>query len=453
MSEIPTNKNSLLDERQARYRALTAQLIGELDKKVIEREELVRLIVLAILSRSHIFLIGQPGVGKTYIIDIALRAIKGSKYFEYLVMAHTKPEEIFGTIRVLEDGSTEYNIEDSVLDSHFVMLDEMFKGRSEILNSLLGVTSNERVFHMRGYGARRVPLITLFGASNEFPSDDALDPFDDRLLLRYEVERIKDPENYKRFIRGDFDRSKEVNVELTIDDIYYIESAIDGVSIPDEIVEMYLKIKQNIIQERVRISDRKMITAMNRILKTSAYLNGRNHVDYSDLFLLIHIAWRDYTERRKVKRIVFTTIFGSDKEVEGLLADIERELVTYEGYLENEVGDFIYKREQVDSKSVEAYYNARMGEFDRLYRGFASLRDHLNKVETFYRFLKAVEKQLEENIFVLSFREKTFSQESRMKMYQLGKRVDHGVEIMETFRQNCPDPYSYMHFNANAILR
>ena len=57
----------------------TVSLINEIDKKVIEREELVRLMVLSIFSKSHIFLIGPPGVGKTYIINIVIRAIKDAK--------------------------------------------------------------------------------------------------------------------------------------------------------------------------------------------------------------------------------------------------------------------------------------------------------------------------------------------------------------------------------------
>jgi len=49
-----------------------------------------------------------------------------------------------------------------------------------------------------------------------------LEPFDDRLLLRYEVQRIKDPENYKRLIRGDFDKDKNVKTKISLEEIEYV---------------------------------------------------------------------------------------------------------------------------------------------------------------------------------------------------------------------------------------
>lgn len=40
-------------------------LIEELNQRLIERDELSRLVVLAMLSKNHMFLIGERGVGKS----------------------------------------------------------------------------------------------------------------------------------------------------------------------------------------------------------------------------------------------------------------------------------------------------------------------------------------------------------------------------------------------------
>jgi MoxR-like ATPase len=64
-------------------------------------------------------------------------------------------------------------------------LDEVWKSNSAILNSLLAIV-NERVHHEAGH-AVPVPLLSLFGASNETPEDDSLNALYDRFLLRVTV--------------------------------------------------------------------------------------------------------------------------------------------------------------------------------------------------------------------------------------------------------------------------
>jgi len=49
---------------QEEYKQLVAQVIKELENKAIEREELIRILILAMFSRTNVFLIGPPGVGK-----------------------------------------------------------------------------------------------------------------------------------------------------------------------------------------------------------------------------------------------------------------------------------------------------------------------------------------------------------------------------------------------------
>ena len=126
-------------------------LIKEIDARIIEREELNRLIFLALFSKTHMFLIGKPGVGKTFLVEMLKYIIEDAKYFERLIMKHTKHFEIFGTVVETESGAVEYKSENTVIDSHIIFIDELFKGSSEILNSFLGITSNNRNFFMCRY--------------------------------------------------------------------------------------------------------------------------------------------------------------------------------------------------------------------------------------------------------------------------------------------------------------
>ena len=421
-------------------------LIAELENKVLEREELIRVMILAIFSKSHIFLVGPPGVGKTYIIGIIVKAIRGAKYFEYLIMDHTKPEEIFGEVYTDKEGNIVYNYENSVLDSHFVMLDEMFKGRSEILNALLGVTSNERVFYMRGRGSVEVPLITLFGASNEFPKDDVLEPFDDRLILRYHVERIKNPHNYKRLIKGEYDKSKKVSVEITIQDIEEAYMFAQEVIVPDHIADTFLMIKDKILQSRIKVSDRKMATAMNRILKMSAYLNGRNEVDYSDLFLLKHIAWNRYNNIKTLNSILNHIIFGSNKEVKTMLDKLEKDIERLEGIVTHDLGGFLRKTINVNAKNVTGIYNKYIEVVNNVLKNFKILRNVSKQWIEKYLFNKGVEQMIINNRFMLNIQDSAFRQEDVKKLYLLDEKCGEYVQYLEEFLRVCNDPFVYLKY-------
>ena len=421
-------------------------LIRDIEKKTIEREELARIITLSIFSKSHIFLIGVPGVGKTYVIEIAVRAVTGAKFFEYLVAFQTKLEELFGSVFTDKDGVVQYDTEGTMIDSHFVVLDEMFKANSQLLNSLLGVTSNERAFFMKGRGRIKVPLVTLFGAANEFPADDALEPFDDRLLLRYEVERIKDPVNYKRFIEGDFDRSKEVSVSLTLDDIEYATQDATCVDIPEEIVNLFVRLKQAIVQDRIKVSDRKMITSMHRILKMSAYLNKRDEVDYSDIFLMKHIAWRDFTERQKINEVLNGLIFGHVREVVASINETVDKLNSQKKYLDGVVGDFVYKRKELDTKNLEKEYNEHYSNFKVFFGNISAIAEIVNSLLSHREFVLKVEAQIRRNFLTLDIHQDVYSQESSNKLFDLKDNLESILYICNTVEQHAKNAYDYISF-------
>src|SRR5690625_4423693 len=128
--------------------------------------------------------------------------VNGSNYFEWQLGKYTTPEELFGAIRLdeLEKGIHMRNTSNKLPEAHFAYLDEIFKGSTAILNTLLKIM-NERVFDNNGQ--MRVPLITVIGASNELPEEDeGLEAMYDRFLLKYEVQPIRKRENRIKMRKG-----------------------------------------------------------------------------------------------------------------------------------------------------------------------------------------------------------------------------------------------------------
>ncbi|MDO9283426.1 MAG: AAA family ATPase, partial [Aquabacterium sp.] len=163
-----------------------------LEHGLLERDTAVRLLLLAALAGEHVLLIGPPGTAKSELARRLHRAFDGARYFERLLTRFSTPEELFGplSLKALEDDRYERLIDGYLPTAGIAFLDEVFKANSAILNALLTLL-NEREFD-NGSGRVPVPLITVVGATNEVPDDDALQAFYDRFALRVPVEPVTD---------------------------------------------------------------------------------------------------------------------------------------------------------------------------------------------------------------------------------------------------------------------
>ena len=168
------------------------QALAEAGRGLVEREALLEMVALAAVAGEHVLVIGPPGTAKSEAVRRVSRAV-GGRYFEYLLGRFTEPSEIFGPIdlRRLKEGVVETETAGMLPEAEFAFLDEVFKGSTAILNTLLGLL-NERIFR-RGHTSVRCPLRVCVGASNALPEDESLAAFADRFLVRAFVDPIPDP--------------------------------------------------------------------------------------------------------------------------------------------------------------------------------------------------------------------------------------------------------------------
>ena len=302
------NKYTLREKIEKNLEILNSGLVG--------KEKVMKLGLLSILSGENMILVGPPGTAKSEI-SRRLREIladpDSETYFEYLFTKFTTPEEIFGplSIKQLQNDKFERNTEGYMPSSRIVFLDEIFKANSSILNTLLTIL-NERVFH-NGLKREKTPLISLIGASNELPfENDELTALYDRFLIRAVVGYVSDEE-----IEELLD-IKETEMEIPAE-IKFTESDLNEIRNESEKVRVTSGIKRTIMQIRQEynkifaednheiISDRKLVK-MVKLLKISAYLNGRDKVDFSDLMLLTNCLWNNPENIEKVTKLVLEAV-------------------------------------------------------------------------------------------------------------------------------------------------
>ena len=294
--ENEVNKpNSLHDKINA--------LRSELRERVLERDEVIDGAFIALLAKLNVFLLGKPGTAKSYLSTLLCKAIEAARYFEYLMMKGTKPEELYGPLRLskLANDQYVYNTTNRLPEAHIGFLDEIWKASSAILNTLLKAL-NEHTFVNDGINTT-IPLQTCFSASNELPEDASLDALYDRFQLRYEVSYIADSDNFKKLVRmrRAGTRASIVNT-ITLDELQQAQQEVEMMS-DEGIDEMLNSLKARFTQAGLEYSDRRWQSAVE-VLCASAWLAGRDKVTYEDVAQLVALFWDRPEQKREVKKIV-----------------------------------------------------------------------------------------------------------------------------------------------------
>jgi MoxR-like ATPase/biotin carboxyl carrier protein len=293
------------------------KLLDRLNQGLVEREHVLKTVLLAVLAGENPVLIGPPGTGKSLIARRVAQSLAGgangeNDYFEYLLTKFSTPEEIFGplSIRELKADRFSRNTQAYLPSVHMAFLDEIFKASSSILNALLTIL-NERLYH-NGAERQAVPLIALIAASNELPADqEELGALYDRFLVRVFVDYVSEASLPQLFEDTD-EPELSPSERLTHDDLAALRQAAAVVTLPPSIAKLIQQIwveHREMFKEdrRESLSDRRLKKLIG-LLRVSAATNGRREVDFSDVFLLKDSLWSHPDNMQKVKDLVLKSL-------------------------------------------------------------------------------------------------------------------------------------------------
>lgn len=331
-------------------------LEGALNLDVLERGREIHCAANALVSRKHFFMIGPPGTAKSYlvrrlihrldfgltptVVDTKLVKVGVSPagedilesqevvedrpshdhYFQWLLTKYTTPEEVLGPplLSELKQGRYVRNVQRKLPVARVAFLDEIFKANSSILNALLTIM-NERLF-FNGGNDHEVPLDTIFGASNEMPSDDGLNALWDRLHFRFEVKTVQDGGNFVAMLSTM--RDPHPGPILTWAEIQDAQAQADKVLLGPDIFESLKVLRDNLAKEGVEPTERRFMDSLP-IIRAEAFLNGRDHAEIDDLRVLRHVMWNRLEDQRVVERTVLELANPIDKEAHDLMERVE----------------------------------------------------------------------------------------------------------------------------------
>jgi MoxR-like ATPase len=254
-------------------------------------------------------IVGPPGTAKSALVRYLARLLD-ARTFEYLLTRFTEPSELYGPvdIKAFREGQYLRRSEAMLPQAEIVFLDEIFQSNSAILNSLLTILNERRFF--TGREAVKVPLCSLFGATNQVPNDEVLQAIFDRFLIRAFSQNL---DSYH--FRGLVDHGIRAEIALaaaadeslrplvSLAELRAVHRAMDRLLVfPDEFLATYKGLVFQIRSEGVALSDRRVVKLL-KLFAASALLDGRRAANPGDFFILRHV-WNTTDQAQLLDDIV-----------------------------------------------------------------------------------------------------------------------------------------------------
>ena len=330
-------------------------VISDVNSELAEREELVELIAIALLTRKNLFILGKPGQAKSYAINLFRRHISGARQFERLLSKQTDEEQLFGRIdlsslipgavpesvlrgdpiyKELRLGLQEalsaldrskpetwetlkqaadrleayrssaaalHNSEPAVQtagkipEADIVFLDELFKCNDGVLNSLL-TALNERKYTNEGR-TYTIPAISFFAASNEIPNfsdpqEKILEALYDRMEIKVITEDIAEREKRLGVLKSkQSGAADQVRTTITLDELLNMQAEVSSIPVPDSVNELADDVLCRLRAEGIAVSDRKYL-GYYPLAQAKAWLSGHVEAAPEDLLVLKCYLWQ-----------------------------------------------------------------------------------------------------------------------------------------------------------------
>jgi len=278
---------------------------SSLNASFLERTPVIDGILASMITKQNAFLFGLPGTGKSELVRACAQGFKNTKFFSYLLSPTTDPSELYGPVAVSKLLKDEYtrDISGYLPDANVCFLDELFRGSSAVLNSLLQVL-NERTFN-NGRDLITTDIQSIVAATNSFPTEESLQAFCDRFLFRPTVEGLKSPVSKRKLYEWTVRNNRpEIKSDLDITGLRELQEQVNDVIVSDEFLDVFSECMDMLGSRGLVISDRRRVQILT-FLRGWAIVQGEEEVIPEYLHdTLQHICYQTPDDISVIKEVV-----------------------------------------------------------------------------------------------------------------------------------------------------
>jgi MoxR-like ATPase len=294
---------------QARYQDIFGE-DGFLNRYNVERREDVDLLGLALISAVDLLFLGEPGVGKTWAIELMTNyCLVDMTLFTHLLAKDQSVAELLGPkdVMAMKAGRESRMIDGYLPKANVAYLDELFKASPPMLNPLLDIYATRKL-KIGGNVIDCSQLLSIISSSNELPDREDLMAFRDRIAITKEVLPVKTPEGRRAVtdIQLGYDTGgidTDGLVPLTLDEVKAIRAEVRQVEVPEVIRDMMSEIEQRCMEAGHPISQRRKRDIW-RVVKSRTWARGGSKVTADDFLPAQHMVWNHPDHRDSGRAII-----------------------------------------------------------------------------------------------------------------------------------------------------
>lgn len=261
----------------------------EIEKKIIGQEDMVRKILIGILTGNHILLEGLPGLAKSLTVNTLAQTL-GLKFARIQFTPDLLPSDIIGT-EIYNEKTGDFYTKKGPIFANIILADEINRAPAKVQSALLEAMQEKQITIASETFKLDRPFIVL-ATQNPIEQDGTYplpEAQQDRFLMKVKIEyptKAEEKDMLKLLTSvTDFD-SIEINEILNKDKIEKIKQIIKEIHIDEKLMDYILdtvfKTRETNNYITCGASPRASI-ALVVSAKANAFLEGRDYVIPQDI--------------------------------------------------------------------------------------------------------------------------------------------------------------------------
>ncbi len=278
---------------------------AEIGKGIIGQKDIIRQVILAILSDGNVLLEGVPGLGKTELVK-TISKVMSTSFSRIQFTPDLMPADVTGTNLIIkQDGNNVFQFEPGPIFANIVLGDEINRATPKTQSALLEAMQEKTV--TVGKTTYELPkpfmvLATQNPIENEgtYPLPEAqLDRFLFKLLVDFPTK-----EELKQIMNITVTNEKvDITPVMTGEDIMAIRTVIRDMPIADAVMDYAMSIvvathpenedSPEVTKKYVEVgSSPRAAQAIIKTAKARAFMEGRYNVAFEDVKFVAYPALR-----------------------------------------------------------------------------------------------------------------------------------------------------------------